>query len=268
MTASAPTRLPFAPFLSHRAVRVLERDLTVYRRSWLIIVSGFFEPVLYLLGIGFGVGSLVGQVHGQGSGTTEYAVFVAPALMATSAMNGAIYETTFNLFFKLRYARTYDAMLSTPVGVADIALGEVAWAVLRGAMYSTGFVVVMSALGLVRSPWAVAAAPAAVLIGFSFAAAGAAVTTWVRSWQDFDAIQLVLLPLFLFSGTFYPLDTYAPAFQVAVELTPLYHGVHLLRGLTTGALSSGMVVDVAYLTLMGLLGMAVATRRMEGRLRR
>jgi lipooligosaccharide transport system permease protein len=242
-----------------RASRLVERNLTVYRHSWVILVSGFFEPLVYLLGIGYGVGSLVGTV----SGGTSYRVFVAPALMTSSAVYGVIYEVTFNVFFKMRYAKVYDAVLATPMGIADIAAGEVAWALLRGTLYSIGFVVVMAALGLVASPWAVLAVPGALLVAFCFGTVGIAATTWVRSWHDFDAIQVVLLPLFLFSATFYPLDVYPRALQGVVQLSPLYHGVHLIRGLTTGAVGAGQLLDVAFLAGMGLAGLAVASRRLR-----
>ena len=120
--------LPFAP----RADRLVERNVMNYRRTWLVLVSGFLEPLFYLLGIGFGIGALVGTVTGPNGVTIPYSVFVAPGLLASSAMNGAIYDSTFNLFFKLRYAKTYDAILSTPLGINDIAVGEIAWALIRG----------------------------------------------------------------------------------------------------------------------------------------
>lgn len=242
-----------------RGTRLVERNLTVYRHTWVVLLSGFVEPLIYLLGIGYGVGSLVGTVSGQ----TSYRVFVAPALMATSAVYGVIYEVTFNVFYKMRYAKLYDAVLATPMGIADIAVGEVAWALLRGTLYAVGFVVVMAALGLVVSPWGVFAVPAAVLIGFCFGTVGIAATTWMRGWTDFDAIQLVVLPLFLFSATFYPLDVYPAALQGVVELSPLYHGVHLIRGLTTGDAGPGLLLDVLYLVAMGLAGLAVASRRLR-----
>ena len=128
-------------------------------------------------------------------------------------MNGAILETTFNVFFKLNYAKTYDAILATPLGVGDVALGEVAWALTRSFLYATAFVIVMAVLGLVRSPWAILAAPAALLIGFAFAACGMAATTFMRRWTDFDYITMVTLPLFLFSATFYPLTAYPEQLQ-------------------------------------------------------
>ncbi|MGZ6339286.1 MAG: ABC transporter permease [Candidatus Limnocylindrales bacterium] len=247
-----------------RSARLVERNLMVYRRTWMVILSGFFEPVFYLLGIGLGIGSLVGSVSGPDGRAIPYTVFVAPALMASSAMNGAIYDSTMNVFYKLRYAKTYDAVLTTPVGVGDVAVGEVTWALIRGSLYAVGFMIVMLAMGLIASPWGLLALPAAMLVGFAFAGVGMALTTWVRKWQDFDLLQLALLPMFLFSATFYPLSTYPEPLRLAVELTPLYHGVDLLRGLTTGAVGPGLLVDVAYLVAMGLLGVTVVSRRLAG----
>jgi lipooligosaccharide transport system permease protein len=246
-----------------RARRLVERNLMVYRRSWLIIVSGFFEPFFYLLSIGVGIGRLVGTVVGPGGHPIDYRAFVAPALLASSAMNGAIYDSTMNVFFKLKYAKTYDAVLATPVGVGDVAVGEITWALLRGLLYSVVFLLVMAVLGDVESWWAIFALPAAVLIGFGFGAVGMAFTSFMRSWQDFDFVQLAILPLFLFSTTFYPLATYPRWLQLAVECTPLFHGVTLVRGLTTGFVSPGLLVDAAYLAVMGIIGVAVTSRRLE-----
>lgn len=243
--------------------RLVERDVLVYRRTWMIIFSGFFEPLLYLFGIGFGVGSLVGSVTDATGHSVTYAVFVAPALMATAAMNGAIYDSTFNLFYKLKYARTYDAILATPVGTGDIALGEITWALMRGSMYSLAFIVAMVALRLASSPAAVLALPAAVLIGFAFAAVGTASTTFLKKWEDFEFVQVVLVPLFLFSATFFPITSYPAGLRLLVELTPLYHGVDLIRGLTTGNLGPQLLVDVAYLVVLGLVGLAITGRRLD-----
>jgi lipooligosaccharide transport system permease protein len=245
---------------------MLERNVMAYRHQWIVLLTGFVEPVLYLLGIGFGIGSLVRNVpigHGQ---VISYAMFVAPALMASSAMNGAIYESTFNLFYKLRYVRSFDAIIATPVGIEDATVGEIIWAVGRGSLYSVGFLVLMLALGLVASPWAILAIPAAVLVGFAFAALGAVITTFMRSWQDFDGVQLGLQPMFLFSATFFPITVYPPALQLVVELTPLYRGIDLIRALTTGAVGAGQLVDVAYLVLMGIAGVTIAALRLRRRL--
>ncbi len=245
------------PFGGRRANRVIERNVLVYRRGWLVIVSGFFEPLFFLLGIGFGLGTLIGDIDG-----VPYAVFVAPGLLAVSAMNGAIYDSTFNMFYKLKYAKTYDAMLSTPLGVGDVALGEVIWALTRGAIYALGFMFVMLLLGLVRSPWALAAVPASLLIGFAAAGVGTAATTFVRKWQDFDLVFVITLPLFLFSATFFPISTYSGPLRTIVELTPLYRGVHLLRGLATAQIEPMLLVDVVYLIVLGAIGVTITSRRL------
>jgi len=243
-----------------RAPRVIERNIFVYRRTWIVIFTGFFEPLFYLLGLGFGLGSLIGTVNGY-----SYAVFVAPALMATSSMNGAIYDSTFNMFYKLKYAKTYDAMLSTPLGVADVAIGEVTWALTRGAIYSVSFMIVMLVLGLVPSPWGLLAVPASLLIGFAAAGLGTAATSFVRKWQDFDLVFVITLPLFLFSGTFFPIETYPEPLRFFVELTPLYRGVHMLRSLTIGDISPLLLVDAGYLIALGVIGATITSRRL-GRL--
>ncbi len=245
-----------------RARHVYERNLLVYRHSWQIIFSGFFEPLFYLAAVGVGLGVLVGGVEVDGR-AIEYEQFVAPGLLASSAMNGTLYESTMNIFFKLKEARTYDGMLATPLGVGDVALGELTWCLTRGALYSAGFLVVMLALGLIESWWALLALPAAVLIGFAFAAAGMAGTSFMRSWQDFDMVLMVSLPLFLFSATFYPLSTYPDAMEWVVRCTPLYQGVDLLRSLTLGTVGLDALGHAAYLAVMGVAGLAVVGRRFE-----
>lgn len=255
--------LPGMPFGTRRSVHVVERSVYLYRRTWLVLASGFFEPLFYLLSVGFGIGSMVGSVPGPGGIAVPYQAFVAPALLASSAMNGAITEVTYNVYSRLRWEKVYDAMLATPLGIGDIALGEIAWALIRGLLYSLGFVAVMLVLGLVHSPLFLLAIPAATLVGFAFASVGMAATTFIRSWQDFDLISLVILPLFLFSATFYPLEAYPGPLRLVVELTPLYHGVALVRAFSLGALSPGLLVDVAYLLLVGFGGLVVASRRLD-----
>ena len=259
-----PVRIaPPLMFGSRRSLRLIERNLYVYRHTWMVIVSGFFEPLFYLLSIGFGLGQLVGTVPGPGGAPIPYQLFIAPALLASSSMNGAITEATLNFFFKLKYQKTFESILSTPLSTADIALGELGWALIRGGLYTLGFLVVMLLLGLAVTPLLVLALPAALLISLAFGAVGMAATSFMRTWQDFDLIQLVILPMFLFSATFYPLDTYPDALRVIVELSPLYQGVDLLRSIAVGVIGPAALVHVAYLAVMGVAGLLVVSRRLD-----
>jgi len=246
------------------SARLVERNARAYRHTWLVLASGFFEPLFYLLSIGVGISHLVGGVTVNGH-AVSFTSFVAPALLATSAMNGAIFDSTFNIFFKLKYARVYDAVLATPMRTGDVALGEIGWALIRGGLYACAFIVIMLAMGLVHSIWAVFAIPVALLIGFAFAGAGMAATTFMRSWQDFDYVTLTTLPMFLFSATFYPISVYPRAIQIVVDCTPLYQGIALLRGLTLGNVGPSLLWHVLYLAVMGTVGLAIAGRRI-GRL--
>jgi lipooligosaccharide transport system permease protein len=248
---------------SRRSIRLVERNLYVYRHGWIVILSGFFEPLFYLLSIGFGLGALIGSVPGPGGEPISYQLFVAPALLASASMNGAINESTFNFFFKLNYNKTFTAILATPLSPGDIAVGELAWALIRGGLYAIGFIVVMAVLGLIVSPWVVLAFPAALLVGFAFGAVGMAATSFMKTWQDFDLIQLVVLPMFLFSATFYPIETYPPALQTVVQLTPLYQGVALVRSLVVGEIGPGLLLHAGYLIVMGMVGLAVVSRRLD-----
>jgi lipooligosaccharide transport system permease protein len=248
-----------------RSGAVVERNWMVHRRGWIVLVSGFLEPFFYLLSLGIGLGKLVGDVPLPGGGSVAYPVFVAPAMLAVQAMNAALTETTFNVFGKLKYMRLYDAVLATPVTTTQIALGEIGWCLARGGLYSAAFLGIMATLGLTPSPWAVLAWPAAVLIGFAFASLGMALTTFMRSWQDFDVVMVIIMVMFMFAGTFSPLSTYPGWTRPLVELLPLYHGVALTRGLTTGTLSLALLGHAAYLLACCALGLWVAGRRM-GRL--
>ncbi|MES2092780.1 MAG: ABC transporter permease [Actinomycetota bacterium] len=243
---------------------VIGRGLLATKSSnWLIVVSGFFEPVFYLLSLGIGLGSLVGSVSTTTGQLVPYAAFIAPALLAVSAMNGAIYDSTWNVFFKMQYAKLYEGMLATSLGPLDVALGEIMLALLRGAVYATGFLIVMQVLGLNLSWMAVLAIPAVLLIAFGFASLGMAITSYLKSFQQMDWIAFVLLPMFLFSATFYPLSVYPQGIQWVIQALPLWHGVELVRGLTTGALSVAMLGHVLYFVVMAGVGLVFTTRRLR-----
>jgi lipooligosaccharide transport system permease protein len=249
-----------AAIAGSRGRLLFERNLMVYRRSWMIIFSGIFEPLFYLFSLGIGLGHFVGKVPGPGGTLVDYASFVAPALLASAAMNGAVYDAS-NVFWKMKYAKVYDAVLSTPIGPADVAVGETAWALFRGFLYALSFMAVAGVLGLIESAWGLLALPGAVLIGFAFAGVGVAATTFMRTWQDFELIGLVQLPLFLFSATFFPIETYPEWLEWIVRCSPLYHAIELLRNLNLGTVGWAQLVNVTYLVLLGLGGLLVAQRR-------
>ena len=257
---TAPVTGKTRPFVG--GLLIVERNVMVYRRTWMILFSGFFEPLFYLFFFVYPLERFIGNISSGGE-SIEYAAFVAPALLAASAMNGAFYDAT-NVFWKLRYGKVYDAMLSTPVGPKDVASGETIWAVVRALLYSTAFLIVISVLGLVESWWAILALPACFVIGFGFAGAGIAAVTWLRTWKDFDILQLVMLPMFMFSATFYPISVYPEALEWIVRVLPLYQGIELVRALTTGAVDPSLLVNVAYLLGLGVVGMWIASKRIDG----
>ncbi len=247
--------------------RLVERNIMVYRHQWIVILSGVMEPVFYLFGIGLGLGRLISSVPLSDGREISYVAYVAPALLATAAMNGAVFETIFNVFFRLNYAKTYDGILATPMGITEIALGEMLWALMRSLLYAVSMLVIMWVMGLILSPWAILALPAALFISAAFAAAGLAGTSLLRTVQDFDIpMGLIVQPMFLFSGTFFPISVYPLPIQLFMELTPLYHSINLIRGLTTGAVSLAQAWDFAYLVVFLVVMMWFAMRRLEQRL--
>lgn len=245
-----------------RARHITERNAWVYLRLWYMFVSGFFEPMFYLLSIGIGVGELVGGID-VGGRSIPYESFVAPGMMASAAMNGAVFDATFSIFFKLKYMKLYDSVVATPMSATDIAAGEIGWSLIRGGSYAIAFLVSMAVLGFTESWWVVLSVPAALLIGFAFSAAGMALSSFLRTWHHFDYINLALIPLFLFSATFYPLDVYPRGLQYVVQLSPLYHGVALIRACNLGDIGPGLLVHVAVLCAVGAAGLWLTGKRFE-----
>jgi len=245
-----------------RAHVLMERSLRAYRQSWMVIASGFFEPLFYLLAMGNGLSALIGPVS-TAAGPVRYAAYIAPALLATSAMNGAILDSTNNVFFKMKHAKLYDGMLATSLGPVDVALGEIIWSLVRGGLYSVAFVLVILCLGLLASWWALLAVPMALVIAFGFAAVGMAITSYLKTFQHLEWVTITLLPMFLFSTTFYPLGVYPRPIQWLVECLPLFHGIELMRGLCLGPVSPGLFAHLLYFLAMIAVGLAVASRRLE-----
>jgi len=256
---------PAAAGAANGAFLIVLRHWWVLRsgRPWALAVNGVFEPFLYLMSIGVGIGQLVGDVVGDGGQASSYAAFVAPALLATSAMNSAVNETTNTVWFRLKFEKVYDAIITTPMTVADIAVGEVLSAMLRGAVAATCFFGVLAVLGLLHSWWALLMIPATLLIAFAFAGAGLATATFMKEFHHNQWVQLFMLPMFLFATTFYPLSVYPEPLQVIVACLPLYQGTELLRALALGTVTGGSVVAVVYLLVLGLLGLWIAARRLN-----
>jgi lipooligosaccharide transport system permease protein len=247
-----------------RTASVLERSLLALKSStWFIVFSGFVEPVFYLLAFGYGIGNLIGVVTAADGTVVAYAAFIAPALLATSAMNGAIYDSTWNVFFKMHHAKLYQGMLSTSMGPLDVALGEIGWALLRGLAYAIGFFAIAAPLGLVLSPWGFLAIPAAVLIAFGFASVGMGITSYLKNFQQLAWVNFIVLPMFMFSGTFYPLSVYPESIQLVIQLLPLWHAVELIRGITLGVFSLSMLSHVAYFLVMIVAGLLFTTIRLR-----
>ncbi|WP_022881500.1 ABC transporter permease [Gryllotalpicola ginsengisoli] len=230
--------------------------------NWLVVASGFLEPVLYLLSLGVGLGTLIGTVD-TGGRQVSYAAFIAPALLATSAMNGAVMDSTFNVFFKLNFGKLYEGMLATPLGPLDVALGEILMALLRGALYGLAFMGVMAAVGLTLSWTALLALPALLIIAFGFASLGMGVVSFMKTFTQLDWIFFVLLPMFLLSSTFFPITVYPPAVRIVIECLPLWHGIELVRGLTTGVITPALLWHVVYFAGMVAVGLVLATTRLK-----
>jgi lipooligosaccharide transport system permease protein len=249
---------------SGNTAAVIERGFAVIRnQNWIVIVSGFFEPVFYLLSMGIGLGAMIGTVTGPGGRPISYAAYIAPALLATSAMNGAIYDSTWNVFFKLRFGKLYAGMLATSLGPLDVAAGEIFMALFRGFLYALGFTAVIAAMGLTTSWWALAMIPVALLIALGFASLGMAVTSYFTTFQQMDWINIALLPMFMFSATLFPITTFPVAVQWFIMAMPLWHGVELMRQLSVGVFDGSSAIHLSYFVALSMLGIAFTTRRLR-----
>ena len=243
---------------------ILERSLVALKSSnWFPVVSGFLEPLLYLFSFGYGVGTLIGDIQVSNGQVVSYAMFIAPGLLATSAMNGAIYDSTWNVYFKLHEGKIYHGMLATSLGPLDVALGEILTALIRGFAYAVGFMAVATPMGLIPSWWGVLAIPAAVLIAFGFASIGMAITSYFKSYQQMGLINISLLPIFLFSGSFYPLSVFPDWAQIIIKTLPLWHAIELIRNLSLGIINFSLLGHIAYFLVMIVIGLFFTTRRLN-----
>jgi lipooligosaccharide transport system permease protein len=251
------------------AVRALRFWLTNYRRTWRgSIYSGVLSPVLYLGAMGLGLGTLV-DAHGTaGLGGVSYLVFLAPGLLAANAMQTAVGESTYPVLGSVKWLKTYQAAAATPLRPADILRGHLLFTLLRLAMNSSIFVAVMAAFGAARSAWVLAALPVAVLTGLAFAAPIEAFAVLQTRDQPFAVLyRFGMIPLFLFSGTFFPVAQLPAWVRPLAYVTPLWHGVALCRSLSLGTATAGGALEhLSYLVLLSAAGLAAAQRAYARRL--
>ncbi len=236
----------------------------MYRRTWRWnILPNFFEPVLYLVSIGIGVGAYITEMGG-----TSYLAFLAPGLVCVAAMNGASFEVTYNIFVRLTFEKAYDAIMTTPVEPDDILAGEVLWAVTRSCIYGGCFFIVIALTGLAPLPSSLLALPLIPLAGLLFSAIGLTFSLRIPNIDFFSFyFTLFLTPLFLFSDVFFPLEERIPEkWQWIAELLPLLHPVRLARAAFRGETSLILLWDLAYLLGMSLLLLAWARRGVQKRL--
>lgn len=234
-----------------------------YRRHWHMQVATAAEPILYLLALGVGVGGLVGEVD-VGSERIPYARFLVPGMLVAGVMTSATLDTVFGFFVRLEYVGIYRSMLNTPLTVGDICAGEVAWAVGRATFHAFAFLSACWMTSVLDFPEGVGMLGVAGIVAFAFAAVGLASATFLRSWVDFDLVLVALVPMFLFSGTFLPLDQLPRPLQWLTQASPLTHGVSTARSVLDGRVGWDDLLRVVALLSAGLGGLRVANRRLTG----
>ena len=257
MTALAPS------------ARVWQRNWLVYRRLWhRSLAFGFLQPVLFLTAMGVGVGTLISTQDQSAFGGVPYLHWLGPGLMAAMAMQTATFESTYPIMNKIMWGRNYEAMLSTPLGTRHLVLGELFWVAFRIGSLATVFLVVLFIFVIPRTPTAVLSIPVAMLVGVAFSSNLFAFTTTQKNDVGFSAIfRFVINPLFLFSGTFFPLSQLPDQIEWIAWLTPLFHGVELIRGLILGTLNWAVApIHLAYLLAMLTIGTILADRLLRRRM--
>ncbi len=251
--------------------RVIEAHALVYRRTWRgSVISTFFSPVLYLVAMGIGLGSLVDQGAGRADlGGLTYLAFLAPGLLVATAMQTGAGDGSWPVMAGIKWTKTYHATLATPVGVRDLVIGHLGWVAVRLTFVSVVFVAIMVAFGAVESWAGMAAVVPAVLTGLAFAAATSAYAAYLDTDTGLSTLfRFGIVPMFLFSGTFFPVSQLPDWLEPLANLVPLWHGVELARGLALGTGTTWSPwIHTAYLAAWIVGGTAVAFRTFGGKLR-
>lgn len=252
------------PKLTYRLWKVWRRNFDVFMKTYRVnFFPPLLEPIFYLVALGFGLGAIVTSVDG-----IRYIQFIAPALVAISMMYGSFFECTYGSFVRMYYQKTFDAIIATPVSVEEVIAGELLWGATRAAINSTIVLAVVAAFGLISSPLCLIVPLVAFFAGLTFSAIGMAFTAIAPNIDFFNYPGfLFITPMFLLSGTFFPFSILPSAVQaVALIFLPLTHSVAITRGLMLGALSSSMLLDVAWLAVVTLIFFVLSVNLMKKRL--
>jgi lipooligosaccharide transport system permease protein len=253
--------------ISWRFIRIWQRNLSVYRRTWKIsFLPPLLEPLLYLAAFGVGLSALVGTFTFRGA-EISYVAFITPSLLAITIMYNAFFETSYSSFVRMYYQKTFDAMLATPLNLTEIITGEIVWAATKSVIATALMLLVVSLFGLVHYPSGLLLIPLAILGGLAFAAIGMVFTSIVPNIETFNIpIFLFITPMFLFSGTFFPLENLPLWARMLARLLPLTHLVDLSRAVVMGYWDSSLPWSVAYLAVFCLIFFPLAIARMRKRL--
>ena len=244
-----------------RAFRVWQRNFTVYTKLYKSSIAlNFVEPALYLAALGLGLGAFVREING-----VPYINFIAPGIIASSSMFAAVYECTYGTYVRMTFQKTFDAILATPVNIDDLVAGELMWGATKSMLYGTIIMVVISLFGLVDSPMIVLAVPVLFLSGLIFAEVSIIAVATVPGIDTFNYFYTLLMtPMFLFSGIFFPLDNLAPVVSKIAFFTPLYHLVNVCRSFAAGKPGSGW--DVLWLLVVAVIFVPYPFRLMRRRI--
>lgn len=240
----------YRPDFSPLIWKVFRRNLLVYSRTWKVSLSfNFFEPLFYLAAFGFGLGAYVQPLEG-----VSYVEYLAPGLIASSAMFATAYECTYGIYIKMEFQKAYQAIVATPAGIDDVVMGDMLFGAFKSVLYGVVILLVITALGLVSSPWALLIPLVLALSGLLFAAVSAIWTGLVPNIDSFNYFfSLIMTPLFLLSGVFFPLTDMPALVQKIAWVSPLYHVVNVTRGLASGMVGLHLLQDVIWLLLAAIL---------------
>lgn len=241
------------------ALRVWQRHFTVYTKLYRSSLTlNFVEPMLYLVGMGMGLGGLIENVNGQ-----SYVEFIAPGLIASSSMFASTFECTYGTYVRMVHQKTFDAILATPVSLTELIVGELLWGATKSALYGTIIVIVLIGFGLVHSPMILLATPVLIMSGLLFSALALIYTAFIPVIYYFNYyFTLFMTPLFLFSGIFFPLDRLSDILIKVAYFTPLYHLVNIMRGLAVGKFPG---TDMLWITIVAVILIPYAIRVMRKR---